>query len=60
MIYYTIEFDDGEPFGKDYFTKEEAMKVRSENNFSFISRSLHVFEHCYSKITGFRSTKRIV
>lgn len=60
MIYYTIKFDDGESFGKNYSTKEEAMKVRSENNFHFISRSLHVFEHCYSKATGFHSTKKIV
>jgi hypothetical protein len=60
MIYYTIRFNDGESFGKDYPTKDEAMKVRSENNFRFISRSLHVFEHCYSKVTGFSSTKKIV
>ena len=60
MIYYTIKFDDGESFGKDYPTKEEAMKVRSENNFRFFSRSLHVFEHCFSKATGFSSIKKIV
>jgi hypothetical protein len=60
MIYYTIRFNDGESFGKDYPTKDEAMKVRSENNFRFISRSLHVFENCYSKVTGFHSIKKIV
>ena len=60
MIYYSVKFDDGETFAKDIATKEEAMKIRSANNFRFISRSLHVYEHCYSKATGFHSTKKLV
>jgi hypothetical protein len=60
MIYYTVKFNDGEIFADNIPTKEEAMNIRSENNFRFISRSLHVYETCYSKSTKFHSTKRIV
>lgn len=60
MIYYTVRFDDGEPFASNIATKEEAMEIRSKNNFNYFSRSLHVYEHCYSKATGFHSTKKLV
>lgn len=60
MIYYSVKFDDGETFASNISSKEKAMEIRSENNFRFISRSLHVFEHCFSKVTGFHSIKKIV
>lgn len=60
MIYYTVKFDDGETFASNIATKEEAMNIRSKNNFNYFSRSLHVYEHCYSKATGFHSTKKLV
>lgn len=60
MIYYTVKFDDGETFARDITTKAEAEKIRSNNNFRFLSRSLHIYEHCYSKVTGFHSTKKLV
>lgn len=59
MIYYTVKFDDGETFA-EVDTKAEAEKIRSDNNFKFLSRSLHIYEHCYSKVTGFHSTKKLV
>lgn len=60
MIYYSVEFDDGETFIKGIKTKEEAEKIRSAHSFEYINRSLHVYEHCYSKATGFYSTKKLV
>ena len=60
MIYYTVKFDDGETFASNIATKEEAMEIRSAHNFKYISRSLHVYEHCYSKVTGFHSIKKLV
>lgn len=60
MITYTCRFDDGESFGS-FKTKEEAMKHRSENNFRFISRSIHVFMICTSKVNkNLRVVKKIV
>ena len=41
---YVVRFDDGEEFAYCY-TIEQAKKIRSENNFRFISRSLHIYKH---------------
>lgn len=51
MIYYTVQFDDGEFIcHKDTF--EEANKVRNENNFKYLSRSIHVYANLGSKVKG--------
>ena len=60
MIYYSVKFDDGETFANNIPSKEKAMNIRSENNFKFISRSLHVYETVYSKVTKFSHTKKLV
>lgn len=51
MIYYTVQFNDGE-FICHRDTLEEAREVRSENNFKFISRSIHIYANLSSKVKG--------
>lgn len=53
MIYYALQFDDGEHITYKN-TLEEAEDYRNENNFKFISRSIHIFAILSSKI---KSTK---
>jgi hypothetical protein len=43
MLIYHVRFDDGESFGSA-LTLEEAIKLRDENNFRFLNRSLHIYE----------------
>ena len=42
MIKYEVRFNDGEHFA-DAHTLQEAREIRSENNFKFLSRSLHIY-----------------
>ena len=49
MITFELRFDDGEHICyKD--TLQEAMEYRSENNFKYISRSIHIYAICKSKV----------
>ena len=51
MITFELRFDDGEHICyKD--TLQEAKEYRSENNFRYISRSIHIYAICRSKIKG--------
>lgn len=43
MVKYEVRFNDGEHFA-DALTLEEANEIRNDNNFQFISRSLHIYE----------------
>ena len=43
MVKYEVRFNDGEHFA-DALTIEEAKEIRSNNNFKFFSRSLHIYE----------------
>jgi len=49
MITFELRFDDGEHICyKD--TLQEAKEYRSENNFKYISRSIHIYAICKSKV----------
>lgn len=51
MITFELRFDDGEHICyKD--TLQEAREYRSENNFKYISRSIHIYITCKSKVKG--------
>jgi hypothetical protein len=43
MVKYEVRFNDGEHFA-DAHTLQEAKEIRSNNNFRFMSRSLHIYE----------------
>ena len=43
MVKYEVRFNDGEHFA-DAFTLDEAIEIRAEHNFEFLSRSLHIYE----------------
>jgi hypothetical protein len=43
MIKFEVRFDDGEVFTA-VDTLQEARDIRSENNFTFLSRSLHIYQ----------------
>lgn len=51
MITYELKFDDGEHICYKP-SLEEAKKYRSENNFKYISRSIHIYSMFYSKVRG--------
>lgn len=51
MLKYIIKFNDGE-YICTVDTLEEAKQYRAENNFRFISRSIHIYQKCYSKVVG--------
>lgn len=51
MITYIVRFNDGERICSPS-TLEEAHKYRSENNFKYISRSIHIYARCYSRVRG--------
>lgn len=42
MVKYEVRFNDGEHFA-DALTLEKANEIRSNNNFRFMSRSLHIY-----------------
>lgn len=50
--------NDGEFVG-ECSTKEEAMELRQNTQWQYISRWCNVYEVCYSKCTGFRSVKKL-
>jgi hypothetical protein len=51
MITFELRFDDGEHICyKD--TLQEAREYRSENNFKYISRSIHIYARCKSRVRG--------
>lgn len=54
MVKYEVRFDDGEHFA-DALTLEKANNIRSENNFKYISRSLHIYKITTYK--GWHETK---
>lgn len=43
MITFEVRFNDGEIFAFAN-TLQEAREIRTENNFNFISRSLHIYQ----------------
>jgi len=56
MISYELKFDDGEHICyKD--TLQEAEEYRSENNFKYISRSIHIYVSLSSKCKGTKLNK---
>lgn len=46
MTSYEIQFNDGEHFASAP-TLKEAEEIRNENNFQFLSRSLHIYRIIY-------------
>ena len=51
MITYDVRFDDGEHICSPS-TLKEAHKYRSENNFKYLSRSIHIYACYYSRVRG--------
>ena len=45
---YEVRFDDGEVFAETS-SLEEAEEIRNDNNFNFMSRSLHIYEIFFDK-----------
>lgn len=43
MIKFEVRFNDGEVFA-NADTLQEAREIRSDNNFRFLSRSLHIYQ----------------
>lgn len=51
MIYYELKFNDGEHICYKN-TLQEAENYRNENNFHYISRSIHIYMCLSSKVKG--------
>ena len=49
MITFELMFNDGEHICYKN-TLQEAKEYRSENNFKYISRSIHIYAVCKSKV----------
>ena len=61
-VSYECRFDDGE-YIASFKTEREAMDYRAENNFNYISRSIHVYKsilHQYDDGYGYYENKKIV
>jgi hypothetical protein len=58
MITYEVRMNDGDPMGS-YNTIEEARERRSDINHRYISRWANIYQVCYSKVTGFYSSKKL-
>ena len=43
MVQFEVRFNDGEVFAA-VDTLQEAREIRSDNNFKFLNRSLHIFQ----------------
>lgn len=43
MIKFEVRFNDGEVFAT-VDTLQEARDIRSDNNFTFLNRSLHIYQ----------------
>lgn len=61
-VNYCCQFDNGEHIAS-FNTVEEAMNYRSENNFHYISRSIHVYKqtwYMYEDGYGYVDSEKIV